>query len=125
MITDAIMQAEAERLMIEWPSESTGLLSLAAFPLHAGVTWEIDEETANGFYFNADCLAQTDLTATTAIGRGGFLEASEGVHEVTFGGTVSNCTVRTAWPTDTASAVRVPVRAGHLNFGSMDCDPSP
>lgn len=122
MVSDAIMQQEAERLMFEWPSSSTGLLALAAFPVHAGVTWEIAQASATAYYIDTMGVAQTDLSSTTGFGRGGFLEVSEGVHEVDFGGAVASCTARTAWPSDTANRVRVPVRAGYISFGSMDCD---
>ena len=122
MISDALMEAESERLTFEWPSNTTGLVGLAVFPLRAGVMWEIDDEGAIGYYHDADGVAQTDLTATTDSGRGGFYEASEGVREVDFGGAIPTCTVRTAWPTETVNRIRVPVQAGHISFGSMDCD---
>ena len=122
MLSDALMQQESERLMFEWPSDSTGLLALAAFPVQAGVVWGVDEQSAVAYYQDAEGVAQTDLTATTIFGRGGFYEVSEGVHEVDFGGAASNCSVRTAWPSGSAGQIRVPIRAGHLSFGSMDCD---
>ncbi|MGB5367200.1 MAG: hypothetical protein WBM75_02600 [Polyangiales bacterium] len=97
MISDALIAAEAERVGFSWPSEN-GLVALAAFPLHAGVTWEVDDATTTVYYLDEDGLAQSDLTATTTTGRGGFYDTSVGVREVDFGGTVANCTTAIAWP---------------------------
>ena len=121
MISDTLMAAEGERVGFSWPSED-GLIGLAAFSLHAGVTWEIDDETATVYYMDEDSLARIDLTATTTAGRGGFYDASVGVHEVDFGGAVANCTTAIAWPGTAANQIRVPARAGHIGYGSMECD---
>ena len=121
MISDSLMAAEGERVGFVWPSED-GILPLAALPLQAGVTWDIDDETARVYYMDEACLAQTDLTATTTIGRGGFYDASVGVREIEFGGTATNCTTGIAWPGTAANQIRVPVRAGHFGYGSMSCD---
>jgi len=122
MISDALMEAVGERVGFTWPSDD-GLVPLAAFPLQAGVTWEIDDGTATVYYMDEACLAQTDLTATTSVGRGGFLDVSVGVREIEFGGAATNCTTGIAWPGAGANQIRVPVRAGHMGFGSMNCDP--
>jgi hypothetical protein len=121
MISDALMMAEGERVGFTWPTDD-GLLPLAAFPLQAGVTWAIDDETTTVYYMDEACLAQTDLTATTSNGRGGFYDVSAGVREIDFGGAASNCTPAIAWPGNAANQIRVPVRAGHFAYGSMNCD---
>ena len=121
MISDALMEAEGERVGFAWPSDD-GLVPLATLPLQAGVTWEIDDGTATVYYMDEACLAQTDLTATTSIGRGGFLDVSVGVREIEFGGAANNCTPGIAWPGTAANQIRVPVRAGHFGYGSMNCD---
>ncbi len=121
MLSDALMEAEGERVGFAWPSDD-GLLPLAAFPLQAGVTWEIDDGTATVYYMDEACLAQTDLTATTSGGRGGFYDVSVGVREIEFGGAAANCTPGIAWPGSAANQIRVPVRAGHFGYGSMNCD---
>ena len=121
MISDALMEAEGERVGFSWPSED-GLLPLAVSPNQAGVTWEIDVESATVYYMDEDGVAQTDFTATTSAGRGGFYDASVGVREVDFGGAAANCTPGIAWPGTAPNQIRVPVRAGHFGYGSMDCD---
>lgn len=122
MVSDALIVTESERLMMTWPSDSDGLLALAAFPLHPGVTWDVIDDTSIVYYMDADGVAQLDLTATTEFGRGGFYEVSAGVHEVEFGGTVTNCTAAIAWPGNAANQIRVPVRAGYFSYGSMNCE---
>ena len=84
MISDALMEAEADRVGFTWPSED-GLLALDISPEQAGVTWDIDDEAATVYYMNEDSVADTDLTATTSVGRGGFYDASPGTREVEFG----------------------------------------
>ena len=121
MISDSLMAEEAERVGFTWPSDD-GLVALAAFPLHAGVTWTIDDETTTVYYMDEDGWAQTDLTETTSFGRGGFYDATVGVREVDFGGAVANCTPAIAWPGDSENQIRVPARAGHIGYGSMECD---
>lgn len=121
MIRDALMEAEGERVGFAWPSDD-GLVALAVSPRQAGVTWEIDDETTTVYYMDEDVVAQTDLTATTTVGRGGFYDASVGVRAVDFGGAATNCAAGTAWAGDAANQIRVPTRAGHISYGSMGCD---
>ena len=96
---------------------------LRALPKRAGVTCEIDTETAKPFYYDEDDLPSLDLTATTSNGDCGFAEVTPGVHEIEFGGTATNCEASIAWPTDLANAIKVPARDGHLTYGSMLCPP--
>ena len=121
MITDALMVEEGERVGFTWPPDSEGLLPLAVSPNRAGVTWEIDDEAATVYYMDEDGVAQLDLTATTSAGRGGFYDVSVGVREVDYGGTATTCTPGIAWPGSAANQIRVPVRAAHISYGSMNC----
>jgi hypothetical protein len=121
MISDSMMAAEGERVGFAWPSDD-GLVALAVLPFQAGVTWDVDDETTTVYYMDEDGVAQTDLTATTSAGSGGFYDASVGVREVEFGGTAIDCTTAIGWPGNAANHIRVPARAGHISYGSMDCD---
>ncbi|MBT8469725.1 MAG: hypothetical protein KJN97_13350, partial [Deltaproteobacteria bacterium] len=122
LISDALLEADAMKVIVPYPWSPDGTLSLAAFSLRAGVTYELLDETATPFYTDEQQETTVGLTATTSTGRGGFFEVTPGEHQIEFGGTATNCTARIAWPGDAANRIRVPVRAGHLSFGSMDCD---
>ena len=90
----------------------------------AGVTYDLVDETARGYYTDND-EARTprfDLTATTSHGFGGFLEVTPGDHQVEFGGAATNCTVALAWPGDAPNRVKVPVKVGFFTLASMNCD---
>ena len=98
------------------------LVALAAFPLQAGVVWDVDDETTTVYYMDEDSVAQADLTEKTSTGRGGFYDATAGTRVIDFGGAATNCTPGIAWPGTEANQIRVPVRAGHIGYGSMTCD---
>ena len=108
--------------MVPYPWSPDGMISVAAFSLRAGGTFDLLDEAATPFYSDEQQETTVGLTATTSTGRGGFFEVAPGEHQIEFGGTATNCTARTAWPGDTANRIRVPVRAGHLSYGSMSCD---
>jgi len=120
MISDDQMARSAAPIETPYPLTG-GLLVLRAIPTRAGVTCEIDTETAKPFYFDEDNVPSLDLTATTSNGDCGFAEVTPGVHEIEFGGTAINCVASVAWPTDVANAIKVPARDGHLTYGSMKC----
>ncbi|MDH3655145.1 MAG: hypothetical protein OEN21_12810 [Myxococcales bacterium] len=122
MISDALMAAEGERVGFAWPPDSEGLVALAVVPNRAGVTWEIDDGAATVYYMDEDAVAQLGLTATTNAGRGGFYDVSVGVREVDYSGTITTCTPGIAWPGSAANQIRVPARATHISYGSMNCD---
>ena len=88
----------------------------------AGITFELVDETATPFYNQQDWTPSFDLTATTSIGQGGFVELATGEYQVEYGGTAANCSVQIGWPGDAAGRVEVPVRVGHISFGTMVCD---
>lgn len=62
------------------------------------------------------------MTATTSVGRGGFYDVTTGMREVQYGGAITTCTPGIAWPGTGANQIRVPVRDGHISYGSMSCD---
>lgn len=88
----------------------------------AGVTFDLIDETATPFYNEQDWTPSFDLTATTSIGQGGFVEQATGEYQVEYGGAATNCSVQIGWPGDAANRVKVPVRAGYFSFGTMVCD---
>ena len=124
MYSDELMADFAEALMIRPPL--TGLLSLQALSAGsrgangtAGITFDLMNETAVGFYNEEDWTPTLDLTATTSAGLGGFVEVPPGEYQVEFGGT---CIPDLAWPGDAANRIEVPVRAGYFNYSTMTCD---
>ncbi len=121
MISDALMATESERVGFDWPSED-GLVALAVFDLQPGVTWETVGEESTLYYMDEDGIAQTDLSETTSFGRGGAYDVSPGVQVVEFGGAAMNCETAIAWPESGENRIRVPVRAEHISYGSMNCD---
>ncbi len=122
MISDALMEAEFQRIGLTWPSDSFGLLALGVSPRQPGVTWKVLNETTEGYYMDAECVAHRELAATTNCGRGGHYEVGPGTHVVEFGGTATNCSPGIAWPGTAANQIRVPVRALHIGWGNMQCD---
>jgi hypothetical protein len=91
----------------------------------AGVTYDLVDETARGYYVDDDPARNLrfDLTATTSDGFGGFWEVTPGEdHQVEFGGAATNCTVALAWPGDGPNRVKVPVKVGFWTLASMNCD---
>jgi hypothetical protein len=89
----------------------------------AGVTFEIVDETATPFYnAEGDWAPSFELTATTSIGQGGFVEQPDGEYQVEYGGTAMNCSPQIAWPGSGPNQIKVPVKAGYLTFSTMDCD---
>jgi hypothetical protein len=88
----------------------------------AGVTFDLVDETATPFYNEQDWTPTFDLTATTSIGQGGFVEQATGEYQVEYAGTATNCSVQIGWTGDAANRVKLPVRAGYLSFGTMVCD---
>ena len=120
MISDALMEAEFQRIGLTWPSDSFGLLALGVDQV--GVTWEVLNENTIHYYMDENCIAHRELTATTSCSRGGHYEVGPGTHEVEFGGAATNCSPGIAWPGNAANQIRVPVRVGHIGWGNMRCD---
>lgn len=92
----------------------------------AGVVYDLIDETATPFYQEAgDWTSTFDLAATTATGQGGFTELPDGDYQAEFGGTATNCTPVLGWPGDATNRLRVPIRAGHLTYSTMQCETAP
>ena len=85
-----------------------------------GVTYELLSTTGTAYYVDEEG-ATLDLSATTALGDGGFIEVPPGVHQVEFGGTARDCEASFAWEGDGSNQIEVPVRTGYITYGSMKC----
>jgi len=82
-----------------------------------GATFELVDATGKAFYLVSDddnFQASLELDATTSNGAGGFLEVAPGEFQIEIGGTASGCVPGRAWPGDSESRIRFPVRAGYL-----------
>ncbi len=121
MLSDAMLADDAESLGIPYPYTG-GAFALQVVPSMAGVTFDPLDETGVQYYVNEAGINTLGLTATTSEGRGAVLELSPGEYQVEFGGTATNCTPGIAWPGDAANRIKVPVRVGHISYGSVNCD---
>jgi hypothetical protein len=121
MLSDAMLADDAESLGIPYPYTGGGF-ALQVVPSMAGVTFDPLDETGVQYYVNEAGINTLGLTATTSEGRGAVLELSPGEYQVEFGGTATNCTPGIAWPGDAANRIKVPVRVGHISYGSVNCD---
>ncbi|MBT8451317.1 MAG: hypothetical protein KJO40_05045 [Deltaproteobacteria bacterium] len=106
-----------------WPHAGTGWLSLGVN--QPSVTFTLVGDAREPWYVDADGNGSTviDATTTESIGgaRGGFVEVAPGVHEVEFGGAATDCVVGIGLPGTAANRIRVPVRDGHISYGSQAC----
>jgi len=100
-----------------------GWVALRAFPLMAGVTYELLDTTAAAYYTDEEGLVDVDLTETTSDGDGGFIEVPPGVRQVEFGGTAKDCEAAIAWPgdADAPNQIKIPIRTGYITYGNMNC----
>jgi hypothetical protein len=122
MLGDQLAEEISVIMGTPYPWEG-GVIALTPFPRMAGVTFDLVDAVAEGFYEDEAGIPNPDLTATTSDGRGGFVEVSPGEYEVEFGGTATTCTLNFGWAGDAANRIRLPVQVGYLSFGSMiDCD---
>lgn len=125
---DDIALIVQKHLGSEFPLQG-GVLSLTSGigNITAGLTFEVVDNSAQPFYFDATTRRYTyELEATTQgplqydlpFGQGGFLGLSPGTHEIVFGG-AEDCgaSPRRSWPGSVPNSIRLPVRDGHLTFG--------
>jgi hypothetical protein len=122
MQSDAAMEESFETLMIPYPPTGGAIFLKAVQPNEAGVTFDLVDETA-GVLFYRDEAGSPDpgLAATTSNGTGGFFEVPPGEYQVEFGGSVTDCVPREAWPGNAENRARVPVRAGFITYAGMTC----
>jgi hypothetical protein len=126
-LSDETMTALAADLMTPYPLEGTGIVALTAvvtgalpvFIGFAGATFELVDAAGRGYYTDPSGELSLDLTETTLVGGGGFIEVEPGEVEVRLGG---NCVVLKGWPGSEANTVRVPVKADFVTWGSVSCE---
>lgn len=122
MFSDELTEDFSDALMTPYPW-TDGAVFLQVHPNMEGVTFELLNQAAKQYYSEeAEGDWSLDLTSTTSVGTGGFVEVPPGVYQVEFGGTATNCTPEIAWPGDAPNRIRVQVRVGHAGYGSMRCD---
>jgi hypothetical protein len=130
MFTNEEIASLGEPIGKTWPVPGTGLITLGAyaqFGALAGVTVELVGESNRPYYLDEDGVASYELTATTggslAGGAAGFPEILPGEYEVEFGGSARNCQPERAWSGSEPNRVRVPVKAEHISFANVRCEP--
>ena len=111
MASDELAADFSEINMIPYPWKG-GIVGLAVLPRMAGVTFDLVDETARGFYADEEGSWSLDATATTSTGLGGFVEVPPGEYQVEFGGTATFCAPVVAWPGDAATESRSPSKLG-------------
>ncbi len=112
----------------EWPP-TTGLIAAVVYenPFPdaigvPGVSFGLVEGTGEPYYLNEANIPTTTLSETADNGSGGFIEASEGVLELSLS-SVQNCErPYNAWPGAAPNQFRFPSRAGFLTVPVVWCD---
>jgi hypothetical protein len=132
MGTDAFLDILYEDVMSPYPMGDMGRISTAAEPGFEGTTFDLFD--ADGpiaepkrYYVDAGPTWNTDLSATTTVGGGGFLEVSPGEYSVQFGGTAINCIADpSGWPgLFLPNSIRLRVRAGYITQALATCSRAP
>lgn len=126
MRTDALLTTQYGRVSSTYPEVDTGTVFVAVWALGVGglenATLDLIDGVEKGFYTDAEGRWSPTLIATTSAGTGGFVEVAPGEVEVRIGGAVSGCIAHWGWPSDSANAIRLPVREGFMTVGLADCD---
>lgn len=109
-----------------YPMQGTGMIfintrALAGATLE-GATLELIGTTGERFYRDMDANFDPDLTATTALGGGGFLEVSPGQYVVEIGGTAENCVITQGWLGAADNTVKLPVLEDYMSVAVVACD---
>lgn len=129
VLSDATSALMAGVLGTAYPLGDTGVIAISALtdPATAddngiaGVTFALAQEPT--YYLDENGFPSFDLSATTSPdGVGGYIELPPGVHEITVGGTASNCNLLSAWPGTTEDSIRLPVAAGAFTQAFIVCD---
>lgn len=147
MASHAQLAAIAEDLGVAYPWEN-GMVGLQRWFHHDGVRFvpvgPTADEVGAGFYL-AEMEPPSDpytnigrysleLEATKAfptaaefpLAQGGFVDVEAGIQQFEFSGNMEECFhAGWAWPGDAPNRIRIPVRAGYLNYGGMWCDAWP
>jgi len=125
MLTDELLAKEHGRLMSPYPLEDKGEIAIELHPPFAGATFNLVDATGKAYYVDEEPSWNADLSATTSLGRGGFVEVSAGVFQIELGGTAQDCVPRLAWPSDVENSIEIPVREGFRTFATVLCSVGP
>ena len=119
-------------VMSPYPRLGTGEIFMEVRPLDfPGATFELVDATGKAYYqegrsASGDLAWRLDLTETTSVGAGGFVEVTPGTFYVKLGGTATgDCVPFWGWPSDVEKSVRVPVREGGVSYVQVICPPPP
>jgi hypothetical protein len=125
MLTDELLAKQHARVMSLYPLEDKGEIAIELHPPFAGATFKLVDAAGKAYYVDEEPSWNADLTATTALGRGGFVEVSAGVFQIELGGTAQDCVPRLAWPSDAENSIEIPVQAGYRTFATVLCSAGP
>jgi hypothetical protein len=116
-----------ECLMSPYPRIGTGEIYIVVQgAVTSGATFDLPGATGKLWYEDPDASdfcerwGDNDLTATAAVGRGGFVEVPAGTFRVDIGGTVEECSRSpSGWRRE--DGIWVPVREGYVTFVAVRC----
>jgi hypothetical protein len=129
--TGLVPVEQYQRLDSPYPMRGMGRVAFELDPPIAGATAELVGATGKQYYEDDDesrpCEScgswSLDLTETTSVGRGGFVEVGPGEFQLKFGGSGQTCRLKLGLPGDTGNSVRFQVREGYASFVAMYCPP--
>jgi hypothetical protein len=123
----------AEDLQVAYPWER-GMVGLQRWPSLDGVKFmpvgPTVDAVGKAFYLDMpneryslelDATTYAPLWFEAPLAQGGFAEVVPGVHQFELTETTDACLISWAWPGDTPSRIRIPVRAGYTTYGSINC----
>lgn len=120
--TNDLMEGRLGRLMVDYPMVDTGAILATRYPYSERATFELESATAVRFYEDEEGWWSLELTATTHVGRGGFVEVPLGDrHTIVAGGTARGCSALWGWPGEEENSYSLPVHAGYLTYLTLLC----
>ena len=131
MTPAASIADQYEELMSPYPPDGTGAVYVIVWAGIAGgpipnATIELVDGAGEEkrFYIDDERVWNSDLTATTARGVGGFVEVAPGEAQVRIGGAATDCEVFRGWPGDDEKTIRMAVREGFTTSARVVCSDS-
>lgn len=120
MATHRLMVARHEGAGAPYPMIGTGTIMVGLSEPFAGATLDLVDATGTIFYWDEAGNWNPDLTETTSVGWGGFVQTPPGRFQVELGGTAENCVPAWAWPGD-ENTFWFPVRENHVSVVTVTC----
>ena len=126
LVSPALIEAQMGMVDLEW-EEGTGIL---VFSMSNGIFGDginvpdiglsINDDVGDGpFYTNSSGLPSTELTNTSGHGGGVWLNLPSGTYTFVPSNLPDGCTLLLGW--GTASAIDIPIQAGHMTFMRVEC----